>query len=231
MWSGPRNISTAMMRAWGSRPDCHVVDEPFYAYYLQRTGLDHPGREDVLSSQSTDWREVATALTQGALPAGTTVFFQKHMTLHLLPEVERPALAGLSHAFLIRDPAEVLTSYAKVRGEPTMDDLGMPQQVELYERFGGPVIDARDVLQRPEAILRALCVALGVVFEPAMLSWPAAPRDTDGVWGPYWYDAVWRSTGFAACRAPVDELPEHLRPLLEECQPYYEALAEHRLTG
>lgn len=231
MWSGPRNISTALMRAWGSRSDCHVIDEPFYAYYLQRTGLDHPGRQEVLESQSTDWREVSGALTQGLLPAGKTVLFQKHMTLHLLAEVERSALAGLSHAFLIRDPGEVLISYAKVRGDPTMDDLGMAQQVKLYERFGGPVIDARDVLQRPEPILRALCAALDVEFEPAMLSWPAGRRDTDGAWGPYWYDAVWRSTGFAAYNAPTEDVPDRLRPLLERCQPYYDAMAAYRLTG
>lgn len=231
MWSGPRNISTALMRAWGSRRDCQVVDEPFYACYLRRTGLDHPGRDDVLGSQSSDWRDVAAALTRGPLPAGTAVCYQKHMAHHLLPEVERAALAGLSHAFLIRDPAEVLVSYAKVRGDPTLDDLGLRQEVELYERFGGPVVDARDVLQRPESTLRALCAALGVDYDPAMLSWPAGRQDTDGVWGRHWYDSVWRSTGFADYRPPAGELPERLRPLLEQCRPYYDTMAAGRLTA
>ena len=231
MWSGPRTISTAMMRAWENRPDCHVTDEPFYAYYLHRTGLDHPGRDDVIRSQPTDWRTVAADLTQGELPAGATIHYQKHMAHHLLPEVDRAALDGLRHAFLLRDPAEVLISYAKVRGQPTMDDLGLAQQVELYERFGGPVIDARDVLERPEPMLRALCAALDVEFDRAMLSWPAGPRATDGVWGRHWYDGVWRSTGFGPYRPPAGDVPGHLRRLLDECRPYYDTMAAHRMTG
>jgi hypothetical protein len=231
MWSGPRNISTAMMRAWENRPDCHVVDEPFYAYYLQRTGIDHPGRDDVLRSQPTDWKVVADRLTQEPLPAGVTVFYQKHMTHHLLPEVDRSALDSLRHAFLVRDPAEVLVSYAKVRGEPTLEDLGLPQQVELYERFGGPVVDARDVLEHAEATLRALCAALGVDFSASMLSWPAGRRDTDGVWSPHWYDAVWASTGFTSYHPPTAEVPARLEPLLDRCRPLYEAVAAHRITA
>jgi sulfotransferase family protein len=231
MWSGPRNISTAMMRAWENRPDSHVVDEPFYAYYLARTGIEHPGRDDVIGSQPTDWRVVAEELTRGPLPAGVSVYFQKHMTHHLLPEVDRGALDGLHHAFLIRDPAEVLVSYAKVRGEPTLDDVGLPQQVELFERYGGPVVDARDVLQHPEQTLRSLCEALGVEFLPAMLQWPAGPRATDGVWGPHWYDAVWASTGFTPYRPPSGEVPSALQPLLDRCRPLYETLSSHRLTA
>jgi Sulfotransferase domain len=230
MWSGPRNISTAMMRAWGSLRGTHVVDEPFYAFYLDCTGLDHPGREDILRSQPTDWREVAEAMTRGSLPEGATRQYQKHMTHHLLPEVDPSALDGLRHAFLIRDPAEVLVSYAKVRGEPTLDDLGFPQQVALYERFGGPVVDARDVLERPEQMLRALCGSLDVEYDEAMLHWEAGPRPTDGVWGPHWYDGVWRSTGFAPYRPPQESVPARLQPLLERCRPYYDTMAEHRLS-
>ncbi len=220
-----------MMRAWENRPDCLVVDEPFYAYYLDRTGIDHPGREDVLRSQPRDWRVVAARLTREPLRAGATVFYQKHMTHHLLPEVDRSALVGLRHAFLVREPAEVLMSYAKVRGEPTLDDLGLPQQVELYQRFGGPVVDARDVLDQPEATLRALCAALDVEFSPAMLSWPAGRRDTDGVWGPHWYDAVWRSTGFAPYRSSTAQVPARLQPLLDQCRPLYDAVAVHRIAA
>jgi len=231
MWSGPRNISTAMMRAWGSRPDTHVVDEPFYAFYLDRTGLDHPGREVILRSQPTDWREVVEALTRGPLPDGATLLYQKHMTHHLLPEIDRSALSGLRHAFLIRDPAEVLASYTKVRGEPTLEDLGLPQQVALHERFRGPVVDARDVLERPEPMLRALCAALEVEYAEGMLHWEPGPRPTDGVWGPHWYDGVWRSTGFAAYRPPAESVPARLQPLLDRCRPYYDTMAAHRLTA
>ncbi|MGZ4594175.1 MAG: sulfotransferase-like domain-containing protein, partial [Actinomycetes bacterium] len=156
MWSGPRNISTAMMRSWGARPGCVVVDEPFYAFYLTVTGLDHPGRDEIVRSQPTDWATVARQLTEGPLPDGTAVYYQKHMTHHLLPDIDRSRLRGLRHAFLVRDPVEVLASYARVRAEPTLEDLGLPQQVELYERFGGPVLDARDVLLDPPAALRAL---------------------------------------------------------------------------
>ncbi len=173
MWSGPRTVSTALMRAWENRPDTVVTDEPLYAFYLARTGLDHPGRDDVLRSQPTDWQVVARSLTSGPLPAGRAISYQKHMTHHLLPEVDRAALAPLRHAFLIRDPAELLASYARVRATPTLDDLGLWQQAEIFDAFGGPVLDSRDLLERPEPMLRALCSALGVPFCLEMLSWPA----------------------------------------------------------
>ncbi len=230
MWSGPRNISTAMMRAWENRADSTVVDEPFYAYYLARTGLDHPGRDEVIASQPTDWRVVVRQLTEDPLATPATVQYQKHMTHHLLAEVDRRALAGLRHAFLIRDPADVVVSYAKVRGEPTLEDLGLPQQVELHERFGGPVIDARDVMRHPEPALRGLCEALGVRFDPAMLSWPPGPRDSDGVWAAHWYGGVRASTGFAPYSGRSPSVPDRLLPLLERCRPYYDALSPHALA-
>lgn len=231
MWSGPRNLSTALMRSWGSRHDCHVVDEPFYAFYLDRTGLPHPGRADVLASQSTDWRTVVESLTRQPLPDGKTVLFQKHMTHHMLPEIELSTMDGLLHAFLIRQPAEVLLSYSKVRGEPTLEDVGLPQQLELFERFGGPVVDAQDLLRDPAAILSRLCAALSIAYDPAMLSWASGPRSTDGIWGEHWYDGVRASTGFARPRSSRVDLPPALGPLLRKCQPYYDTMAEHRLTG
>ncbi len=228
MWSGPRNISTAMMRAWENRPDTVVVDEPFYGYYLRETGIGHPARDEVLASCETDWRRVVEQLG-GLVPAGAEIFFQKHMTHHLLPGIDRGALAGLRHAFLVRDPREVLISYAKVRAEPTLDDLGLRRQVELYRHFGGPVLDARDVLESPEPMLRKLCGALGVPFTERMLSWPAGPRATDGVWARYWYGSVQRSTGFAAYRPKTEPLPARLEPLLEACRPYYDELHAQRV--
>ena len=231
MWSGPRTVSTALMRSWENRPDTVVVDEPLYAFYLDRTGIDHPGREQVIASQPTSWRTVIRQLTDGPLPAGRPICYAKHMTHHLLPEVDRAALAPLRHAFLIRDPAELLASYARVRATPTLDDLGLWQQAEIFDRFGGPVIDSHDLLDRPEAVLRALCAALGVPFSPHMLHWPAGRRDTDGVWAPYWYESVWRSTGFGRYRPPGQALPAELAALAEQCQPYYDRLHAHRLTG
>lgn len=228
MWSGPRTISTAMMRAWENRPDTVVRDEPLYAFYLRRTAIDHPGRDEILARHDADWRRVLAELT-GPLPEGVSILYSKQMTHHLLPEVDRELLSGLRHAFLVRDPREVLTSYAEVRAEPTLAELGLQQQVELYRAFGGPVIDAHDVLSAPEPMLRALCGRLGVEFSERMLSWPAGPRDSDGVWGEHWYDAVWRSTGFTAYRPPTEPLPDRLRPLLAACRPYYDELHAERI--
>ena len=149
MWSGPRTVSTALLRAWENRPDTVVTDEPLYAFYLDRTGIDHPGRAEVIASQPADWRVVLAGLATGPLPPGVTIGYAKHMTHHLLPEVDRAALAPLRHAHLIRDPRELLASYARVRTEPRLDDLGLRQQAEIFEEFGGPVIDSADLLAAP----------------------------------------------------------------------------------
>jgi hypothetical protein len=230
MWSGPRTVSTALMRAWENRPDTVVVDEPLYAYYLSSTGIDHPGRDEVIASQPVSWRAVLSSLAYGPLPPGVTIAYAKHMTHHVLPSVDRAALAPFRHAFLIRDPRSLLASYARVRAAPTLDDLGLRQQAGLFEEFGGPVIDSADILAAPEAALRALCAALGVPFSASMLSWPAGPRASDGVWAPYWYDSVRRSTGFAPLTpGPPPALDPSLEPLLEQCLTYYERLRKNRI--
>jgi hypothetical protein len=228
MWSGPRNLSTALLRSFGARPDTVVVDEPLYAHYLAVTGLDHPGREEVLASQPTRWEEAAAALT-GPLPAGVGVHYQKHMAHHLLPDIGRTWLGGLSNAFLIRDPAYVVGSYARVRGAPTLADLGYAQQVEIFQSHGGPVVDAADLLRDPPGVLRRLCEALGIVFDPAMLSWPPGRRPTDGVWAEHWYAAVEASTGFGPYDPRAVPVPARLQGLVDQARPYYEALAAHRL--
>jgi Sulfotransferase domain len=231
MWSGPRTVSTAMMRAWENRPDTVVVDEPLYAYYLAATGLDHPGRDEVIASQPTAWPRVLAELADDPLPPGVTIAYAKHMTHHVLPAVNRTAFAPFRHAFLIRDPRSLLASYARVRSAPTLDDLGLRRQADLFEEFGGPVIDSADLLAVPEAALRALCSALGVPFSPAMLAWPAGPRSSDGVWAPHWYDSVWRSTGFTPVRpGPPPVLDPALEPLLERCLPYYERLRRNKIN-
>ena len=231
MWSGPRTVSTAMMRAWENRPDTAVADEPLYAFYLAETGLDHPGRDAVIASQPTSWRSVVAGLADGPLPDGVSVAYAKHMTHHVLPMVDLAAFAPFRHAFLIRDPRPLLASYAQVRSAPTLDDLGLRQQVALFEEFGGPVIDSADLLAAPEPALRALCAALQVPFSAAMLSWPAGPRDTDGVWAPYWYGRVWQSTGFAQDPSgPRPALDPALEPLLERCLPYYARLSKNKIS-
>jgi hypothetical protein len=222
MWSGPRNLSTALLRSFGARADTTVVDEPFYAAYLAVTGLDHPGRSEVLRSQPTDWAEVADALTR-AKP-DKPVQYQKHMAHHLLPDFGRDWLAEVTNAYLIRDPAHVVASYAKVRGAPTLEDLGYPQQVEIFRAHGGPVVDAADLLKDPPAVLERLCDALGIPYDPRMLRWRPGRRDTDGVWAPHWYGSVESSTGFGPYDPRPADVPQRLRHLVDQARPYYEEL-------
>jgi hypothetical protein len=228
VWSGPRTISTALMRAWENRPDTVVVDEPLYAHYLQVTGLDHPARDEVIAAGETDWRRVVAGLL-GPVPDGTRVFYQKHMAHHLLPGIERSWVAGLANVMLIRDPREVVASYVRARAAVTPGDLGLAQQAVLYDELVAagappPVIDARDVLRAPEAYLRALCRHVGVGFTPRMLAWPPGRRDSDGVWGRHWYQAVWRSTGFAGDRPRAPRLRGPAAAVAEACLPPYARL-------
>lgn len=237
MWSGPRNISTALMRAFENRPDTEVVDEPFYAAYLAATGLDHPMREAVLASQPQDWRTVAAGLT-GDAPNGRPIFYQKHMTHHMVVGFGLDWTERCINAFLIREPGEVLASYAEKRAEVTLADIGIERQRELFEREADrlgappPVIRGADVLADPDGMLQALCRALSIPFRQEMLRWPAGRRASDGVWAPAWYDAVEHSTGFAAPTAQTRKrLPDHLRRIAERAWPHYEALAAHRLKA
>jgi hypothetical protein len=236
MWSGPRNLSTALLRSWGNRTDTAVVDEPLYAHYLRRTGADHPGRDAVLAAQDNDWRRVVTWLC-GPVPDRRPLWYQKHMTHHITDDVTLDWLAALRNCFLIRAPDEVIASYTQVRSEPTLDDLGLPQQWRLFthvrHRSGAapPVVDAADLLDDPPGMLRALCAALGVAFSDRMLSWPPGPRDDDGVWAPHWYGAVERSTGFAQRRREEIVVPPHLAGLAEAAGELYRRMAAHRLTA
>jgi hypothetical protein len=234
MWSGPRNISTAMMRSWGNRPDTVVVDEPFYAFYLKETGTRHPGAEEVIAGGEIDWRKVVEQCTGNGSP-GWAIFYQKQMTHHLLPPISREWLRDVTNCFLIRDPARVIASYIKKNSEPELNDLGFVQQAEIFDfvqSFTGstpPVIDADDVLRDPKRMLRLLCDKIGVEFSDAMLSWPPGPRDTDGVWAKYWYAEVERSTGFQPYRERNVEIPDPLREIEERCRQCYEQLYRHRL--
>jgi hypothetical protein len=234
MWSGPRNISTAMMRAWGNRPDTFVIDEPFYAYYLKATGKKHPGADEVIAAGETDWRKVVAQLT-GPIPKGEQIFFQKHMTHHLLPEIEREWLGTMTNCFLIRDPREVISSYIKKLEDPGLEDLGFMQQAELFdfvcERANStpPIVDAKDVLEEPERLLRLLCDAAGIKFSKSMLSWPPGLRETDGIWAKHWYTEVANTTSFQPYRPTRDEVPERLRETYERCCECYERLYQYRL--
>jgi hypothetical protein len=234
MWSGPRNISTAMMRSWGNRPDTFVCDEPFYAHYLLQTKIAHPGADEVIRHQENDWRKVVAWLT-GPIPEGKTIFYQKHMAHHLLPNMERGWLDQVTNCFLIREPREMLTSLLHFLPEPTLADTGLPQQLEIFrqvkERTGRipPVVDARDALENPRQTLGLLCQALNVPFTESMLSWPPGRRATDGVWAKYWYAAVEKTTTFQPYTPKADPVPERLHRLHEQCDEFYQQLYAHRL--
>jgi hypothetical protein len=236
MWSGPRNISTAMMRAWGNRPDTFVIDEPFYAFYLRATGKKHPGVDEIIATGETDWRKVVEQCGRRlSAPTGKRIFYQKQMTHHLLPEIDLEWLVGMTNCFLIRDPREVILSYVKRQSDPTLEDLGFVQQAEIFDWVRArtdsipPVIDASDVLQNPERILRLLCTAVAIEFDESMLSWPSGLRETDGVWARYWYGEVAKSTSFQQYKPREEMVPDRLHELHEQCLEYYKPLHEYRL--
>ncbi|HET7173589.1 MAG TPA: HAD family hydrolase [Nocardioidaceae bacterium] len=234
VWSGPRNISTALMRSWENRPDTVVVDEPLYAHFLAVSGRDDPGRDEVLAAGETDWRRVVAGLL-GPAPDGVAVSYQKQMAHQLTDEIGRGWLHRLTNVLLIRDPAEVVASYVRSRPEVATADIGLDQQVRLYDELaarGGPppVIDAADFLRDPESYLRRLCELVGVAFDSAMLSWPPGRRETDGVWGRYWYDAVWASTGFEPYRPRDVRLSGRAAEVAAACRPAYERLHVLRWT-
>ncbi len=236
MWSGPRNISTAMMRSFGNRPDTFVCDEPLYAHYLNETRLPHPGMEETIASQPTDWREVVDWLT-GPIPGagGKSVWYQKHMTHHMLPQIELDWLKQLTNCFLIREPREMITSLIQFIPQPTLEDTGVPQQARLYDwvcqnvNDNPPVVDSKDVLLDPPGVLSKLCDAVGIAFTDAMLNWPPGIRDTDGVWAKHWYKKVEPTTGFGTYKPKDDEVPQSLLGLLDECNALYEKMAARRL--
>jgi Sulfotransferase domain len=212
-----------------------VCDEPFYAYYLRATGRDHPGAAEVIAQGETDWRKVIAQLT-GEVPRGKHIFYQKQMTHHLLPEIDRGWLRTVTNCFLIRDPAEVIISYIKKNDDPTLEDIGFVQQAEIFdwvrEHTGEipPVIDTRDILEDPGRILRLLCEVIGVDFTDAMLSWPSGLRETDGIWAKHWYEEVANSTGFSkSSRRASEPVPERLQDICERARACYDQLHEHCL--
>ena len=235
MWSGPRNISTALMRAWENRGDCAVSDEPLYAHYLQVTGLDHPAAAEVIAAGDTDLARVTAALTSGPVPDGRAIWYQKHMSHHLLPGMDTAWVHALHNVFLIRDPALVVASYVKSRARCEPADIGLLQQAELFDRVADRlgraplVIDGERFLQHPQHHLQALCADTGVPFTDRMLRWPAGPRDSDGVWAPHWYAAVWRSTGFEPWRPRTAALDAAGQHVADACRPAYERLQQHAL--
>ena len=235
MWSGPRNLSTAMMRSFGSRADTFVSDEPFYGCFLKTSGADHPMREAVIAAMDCDWQSVMTTL-RGSNPGGTPIWYQKHMWHHMVGPIGYEDFSGFTHAFLIREPERMIASYLRKRDTAEFEGFGLDRQAEFFEREANrlgrapPVVDAHDILTNPQAVLSKLCAALDIAWDMAMLSWPPGRRPTDGPWASHWYGAVEASTGFGPPETDPVELPSDARRLADRCRPYYERLAAHRLN-
>lgn len=234
MWSGPRNLSTAMMYAFAARGDCSVWDEPFYAAYLAATGANHPMRDEILATHATDPFDIA-ADCRGPGPGDHPIFYQKQMCHHMIPGFPRDFMRDCVNVFLIRHPARVVASYARKREGPSLADIGVVQQAEMFDDLAHTlghaplVIDSDTVRDNPRSALTRLCMALGIPFRDRMLHWEAGPKPFDGAWAPHWYGAVHRSTGFEASEGPLPDLPPSYRALADEALPFYERLALHRL--
>lgn len=225
MWSGPRNLSTAMMYSFGARQDFSVMDEPFYAAFLKRSGLKHPMFKEILQHHETDPEIVARACSN----VGTPHMYMKHMPHHMLDGFAMDWAKDCVNIHLIRHPARVIASYTAKRDVPTLEDIGYRQQVELYQQIGGLVIDSTDIRADPERMLKKLCNAIDLEFDPAMLHWPAGPRSEDGVWAAHWYGAVHNSTGFARAEGALPTLESESAEILDQAMPYYQTLFEKRL--
>lgn len=226
LWSGPRNVSTALLYAFAQRPDTRVVDEPLYGYYLATSGADHPGADGVMAAMDTDGERVVREVILG--PCDRPVLFLKQMAKHLMG-LDLEFLERCANPLFIRDPEEMLPSLVNQIPEPTLADTALADQAQLYRhlrRLGQepPVLDAKELLLDPPGVLAELCRRLGLEPSESMLSWEAGPRPEDGVWAKHWYHNVHRSTGFAPYRPKSEPFPVRLEPLLAQCRPHYEAL-------
>ncbi|MFP7569376.1 HAD family hydrolase [Marivita sp. S2033] len=235
MWSGPRNLSTALMYSFAQRDDFSVVDEPFYGPYLRLTGLDHPMRDEILQSRQHDANAVEQRLL-GPIPGGKPHVYHKHMCQHMIAGVPRQFMAECVNVFLIRHPARVTASFAKGYPQVTLDDIGFWQQADLYDEAMALgqhpiVIDSADIRRDPEAMLRALCHAVELQWDPAMLNWPAGPKAYDGVWAPIWYKSLHETTGFAGPEEKLPELSPRLEDVTRRALPYYDKMKANALKA
>jgi hypothetical protein len=233
MWSGPRNISTTMMRGFGARTDCAVSDEPFYGAFLKTTGADHPMATEVIAAMDCDWASVAQAL-RGPIPGGKAVWYQKHMPHHMEGPVSIADFPDHAHAFLIREPERVIASYGVKRGEARFEDLGYARLLDYFQWAQGRgldpvVIDTSSFLADPDGKLQVLCKRLGISWDPAMLSWQPGIHPEDGIWASHWYDQVAKSTGFGPPPGPAPELEGEAVQLAKQCRPYYEAMRAYAI--
>jgi hypothetical protein len=236
MWSGPRNISTAMMRSWENRQDTMVVDEPLYGPYLYQTGKKHVAYEQIIEIQGKQYQPIIKELTEAKVPADIKIYYQKHMAHHLLPDLDLSWVKKLSNVFLIRDPQYVLQSYLKKEPQATPEDLGYPQLLKIFnivrDEFGitPAVFDSKDILMNPESMLRKMCEYLKINFDINMLHWAKGYRDSDGIWASHWYNRVIESTGFSEYKSKQIKLSAEEKKVAEACEPYYLELLQYKIT-
>lgn len=239
LWSGPRNVSTAMMYSFAQRNDTRILDEPLYAHYLRVSGAEHPGAAEVLAAMDQDGERVVREVILG--PCDQPVLFMKQMAHHLV-DLDWGFMCQTTNVLLVRDPVDMLPSLAKnlAHGNPvsapTLRDTGLGMQSRLRQhlrdRGQDPlVLDARELLLNPANVLQQLCHRLDIPFQTAMLQWPAGSRPEDGVWAKYWYHNLHRSTGFQLYEPKSDPFPDHLKQLLAECQPHYDILYQVALKA
>ena len=234
MWSGPRNISTAMMYSFANRADCEAWDEPFYGFSLKAKGNDHPMRNEIITTMETDWDKLVVKCTT---PSSKPLLYQKHMTHHMLPGYDRSFIDRMTNAFLIRSPEKVLASYAQKWAYVDLEAIGFVQQAEIFDQVAQklghapPVVDSDDIAGNPRAVLTALCRACGIAFDEAMLAWPKGPKSCDGVWAPHWYNAAWQSEGFVRPDPKIVALPPQLLQIADKARPFYAQLSAHALQG
>ncbi len=232
MWSGPRNISTAMMRSWENRSDCAVWDEPFYAHYLKATGIEHPMAADIMATYESDLQTVIDRIVS---PPANGIVYQKHISTHMLEHMPLDWIDQVNNIFLIRDPRYMVASYSEKRGEPNAADFGYPQLESIFQEakiLSGQtpmVIDSNHFLEQPEAHLKHICKQLNIPFEQNMLSWPSGERDSDGIWHTHWYDSVKSSTHFGMPRRELPTLNKLQQTIVDECMPHYTTLSEQTL--
>ena len=234
MWSGPRNISTALMRSFENRSDTFVSDEPFYAHFLKQTGADHPMRVEVIKSGNSNWAAVSDYLTN-TIPNGKSIWYQKHMAHHNLPGLDMDWTEKVCNCFLIREPKEVILSYIKKYEILSVNQLGLVQQFDLFTQLRNKmgvtpiVLDSKDILIDPEDMLKKLCHKIGIPFTDKMLRWPKGRRDSDGVWGKHWYGTVEQSTNFQTYKQKNEKIPIEYTAIYEESIEFYMQLYNHRI--
>ena len=230
MWSGPRNISTAMMRSFSSRSDTYVSDEPFYANYLMRTGIDHPGREEIIESYDTDYDSVISDL-QNDIPDNKSIWYQKHMAQHIDPTDNLNWTNNFLNCLLIRNPNEVIPSFLQKSSITDLDELGYSQQLKLlkYHDYKIPTVDAKDILLNPKSMLTKICSFFKIEFEKEMLFWNQGSHPQDGIWGKYWYDRLWESTTFSTYKENTSFVDDQYKDLLEKCTIIYNELYKYRI--